>query len=149
MSQYLIDQIRDKANIRVEPYTEVTGAHGEDHLEQITTTTRPPGGPESTSTRDAKALFIMIGAVAKTQWVPASLERDANGYICTGRDITTWPLDREPFALETSIPGIFCAGDVRHGSVKRVASGVGEGSMSIAYIHQYLALTGRRSRGSA
>ena len=149
MSQYLIDQIRDKANIRVEPYTQVTGAHGEDHLKQITTTAHPPGCSESASTRDAKALFIMIGAVAKTQWVPASLERDANGYICTGRDITTWPLDREPFALETSIPGIFCAGDVRHGSVKRVASGVGEGSMSIAYIHQYLALTGRRSRGSA
>ena len=144
MSQYLIEQIRNKANIRVEPYTEVTGAHGEDHLEQITTTSRPRGGPESTSTRDAKALFIMIGAVAKTQWLPASLERDAGGYICTGRDITSWSLDREPFALETSIPGIFCAGDVRHGSVKRVASGVGEGSMAIAYIHEYLALAGRR-----
>ncbi len=149
MSQYLIEQIDCKANIRVEPYTQVTGAHGEDHLEQITTTSRPPGGPESTSTREAKALFIMIGAVAKTQWLPASLERDANGYVCTGRDITSWPLDREPFALETSIPGIFCAGDVRHGSVKRVASGVGEGSMSIAYIHEYLALPGGRSRGSA
>jgi thioredoxin reductase (NADPH) len=140
MSQYLIQQIHDKANIRVEPYTQVTGVRGEDHLEQVTTTTRPPDGPESTCTRDAKALFIMIGAVAKTQWLPPSLERDANGYICTGRDITSWPLDREPFALETSIPGIFCAGDVRHGSVKRVASGVGEGSMSIAYIHEYLAL---------
>jgi thioredoxin reductase len=69
------------------------------------------------------------------------LERDANDYICTGRDIQTWPLDREPFALETSIPGIFCAGDVRHGSVKRVASSVGEGSMSIAFIHEYLAFT--------
>src|ERR1700761_6860395 len=149
MSQYLIEQIRNKANIRVEPYTEVTGAHGEDHLEQITTTSRPHGGPESTSTRDAKALFIMIGAVAKTQWLPASLERDAGGYICTGRDSTSWSLDREPFALETSIPGIFCAGDVRHGSVKRVASGVGEGSMAIAYIHEYLALAGRRSPANA
>lgn len=149
MSQYLIEQIRDKTNIRVEPWTEVTGAHGEDHLEQITTTSRPPGGPESTSTRDAKALFIMIGAVARTHWLPASLERDAKGYICTGRNITTWSLDREPFALETSIPGVFCAGDVRHGSVKRVASGVGEGSMSISYIHEYLALAGSRSQGSA
>lgn len=83
----------------------------------------------------------MIGAVAKTQWLPAWLERDADGYICTGRDITMWSLDREPFALETSIPGIFCAGDVRHGSVKRVASSIGEGSMSIAYIHEYLAVT--------
>jgi thioredoxin reductase (NADPH) len=141
MSQYLIQQIHDKANIRVEPYTQVTAVHGEDHLEQITTTSNPPGELESTNTRDAKALFIMIGAIAKTQWLPASLERDAKGYICTGRDITTWPLDREPFALETSIPGIFCAGDVRHGSVKRVASGVGEGSMSISFIHEYLALT--------
>jgi thioredoxin reductase (NADPH) len=141
MSQYLIQQVHDKANIRVEPFTQVTGVQGEDHLEQITTTSRPPDGPEFTSTRDAKALFIMIGAVAKTHWLPASLERDANGYIFTGRDITTWSLDREPFALETSIPGIFCAGDVRHGSVKRVASGVGEGSMSIAYIHEYLAVT--------
>jgi thioredoxin reductase (NADPH) len=141
MSQYLIQQIRDKANIHIESHTQITGVHGEDHLEQITTSSRPPGGPESTSTRDAKALFIMIGAVAKTQWLPASLDRDANGYICTGRDITTWSLDREPFALETSIPGIFCAGDVRHGSVKRVASSVGEGSMSIAYVHEYLAAT--------
>jgi thioredoxin reductase (NADPH) len=141
MSQYLIQQIHDKANIFVEPYTQVTAVHGEDHLEQITTTSHPPDGPEFTSKRDAKALFIMIGAVAKTHWLPASLERDTNGYICTGRDITAWSIDREPFALETSIPGIFCAGDVRRGSVKRVASGVGEGSMSIAYIHEYLALS--------
>jgi thioredoxin reductase (NADPH) len=141
MSQYLIQQVRDKANIRVEPYTQVTGVQGEDHLKQITTTSRRPGGPEFTCKRDAKALFIMIGAVAKTHWLPASFERDAKGYICTGRDLTTWSLDREPFALETSVPGIFCAGDVRHGSIKRVASGVGEGSMSIAYIHEYLAVT--------
>jgi thioredoxin reductase (NADPH) len=141
MSQYLIQQIHDKTNIRVEPYTQVTGVHGEGHLEQITTTSRPPGVAEFACTREAKALFIMTGAVAKTQWLPAALDRDANGYICTGRDITTWSLDREPFALETSVPGIFCAGDVRHGSVKRVASSVGEGSMSIAYIHEYLAGT--------
>jgi thioredoxin reductase (NADPH) len=141
MSQYLIQQISDKANIRVEPYTQVTSVHGEDHLEQITTASRPPNAPEFTTTHDAKALFIMTGAVAKTHWLPPSLQRDDNGYICTGRDISTWSLTREPFALETSIPGIFCAGDVRHGSVKRVASSVGEGSMSIAFIHEYLALT--------
>ena len=145
MSQYLIQQIHDKANISVEPYTQVTGVQGEDHLEQVTTTSRPLGGAEFTSTREAKALFIMIGAVAKTHWLPASLERDANGYICTGRDITTWSCEREPFALETSVPGIFSAGDVRRGSVKRVASSVGEGSMSIAYIHEYLALTDTHS----
>jgi thioredoxin reductase (NADPH) len=140
MSQYLIEQIGSKANIRVEAYTHVTAVLGEDHLEQIVTTTKLPDGEESTSTRDAKALFIMIGAVAKTEWLPDSLQRDAKGYICTGRDVHTWSLEREPFALETSIPGVFCAGDVRHGSVKRVASGVGEGSMSISYIHEYLAL---------
>ena len=148
MSQYLIQQIHHKGNIHIEPYTQVAGVHGEDHLEQIITTSHPPHGLESTCTRDAKALFIMIGAVAKTHWLPASLERDANGYICTGRDIQTWSLDREPFALETSIPGIFCAGDVRHGSVKRVASSVGEGSMSIAFIHEYLAIAGERTQDS-
>ena len=143
MSQYLIEQIQDKANIRVEPYTQVISAHGEDHLEQITILSRPPDRPESTSTREAKALFIMIGADANTQWLPTSLERDANGYIFTGRDIHTWSHDREPFALETSIPGIFCAGDVRHGSGKRIASGVGEGGMAVAYIHEFLALNER------
>ena len=140
MSQYLIQQIGSKANIRVKPHTQVTAAHGEDHLEQITTTTKLPYGEASVKTWETKALFIMIGAVAKTEWLPASLQRDEKGYICTGRDVATWSLEREPFALETSIPGVFCAGDVRHGSVKRVASGVGEGSMSIAYIHEYLAL---------
>ena len=80
----------------------------------------------------------MIGAVAETDWLPPQLDRDINGYVCTGRDLSRWPLDRGPFALETSIPGIFCAGDVRHGSIKRVASGVGEGSMSIAFIPRIL-----------
>ena len=141
MSQYLIQQIQDKANIRIEHYTEVTAAQGEDYLQQITIVTRTPNAPESTQTVDAKALFIMIGAVAKTDWLPDIMEHDPKGYLCTGRDLTTWPLEREPFALETSIPGVFAAGDVRHGSVKRVASGVGEGSMAISFIHEYLALT--------
>jgi thioredoxin reductase (NADPH) len=146
MSQYLIQQIEDKTNIHVEPYTQVVSAHGENYLEQITTITRPPNEHESTVTRDARGLFIMIGAVAKTDWLPQSVECDSKGYICTGRDLTTWPLAgsssaREPFPLETSIPGIFAAGDVRHNSVKRVASGVGEGSMAISFIHEYLALT--------
>jgi thioredoxin reductase (NADPH) len=120
MSRYLIAQIAEKGNIRIEAWTEVTGVHGEEHLEQIVTTTRDPDGGRISITRDAK------------------------GYIYTGRDLTGWPLDREPFPLETSLPGIFCAGDVRHSSIKRVASGVGEGSMSIAFIHEYLALTGSR-----
>jgi len=142
MSRYLITQIAEKDNIRIEAFTEVTAVQGEEHLEQIVTTTRHSDGGHTSTTRDADALFLMIGATANTAWLPPTLERDANGYICTGRDLTGWSLEREPFPLETSLPGIFCAGDVRHGSIKRVASGVGEGSMSIAFIHQYLALTG-------
>ena len=142
MSQYLIAQIGEKGNIRIEAWTEVTGVHGEEHLEQIVTTTRDPDGGRISAIRDADALFLMIGATANTSWLPTTLERDAKGYIYTGRDLARWSLDREPFPLETSLPGIFCAGDVRHGSIKRVASGVGEGSMSIAFIHQYLARTG-------
>jgi thioredoxin reductase (NADPH) len=142
MSRYLIAQIAEKSNIRIESWTEVTGVHGEERLEQIVTTTRDPDGGRISTMRNADALLLMIGATANTSWLPPTLERDAKGYIFTGRDLTGWPLDREPFPLETSLPGIFCAGDVRHGSIKRVASGVGEGSMSIAFIHQYLALTG-------
>jgi thioredoxin reductase (NADPH) len=140
MSQYLIEQIAQKKNIHVEPFTEVLRAEGEDHLDALTTRTRVPDQPEMLQTRDAQALFVMIGATASTAWLPKSLQRDANGYICTGRDLTEWTVDREPFPLETSLPGVFCAGDVRHDSIKRVSSGVGEGSMAIAFIHQYLAL---------
>jgi thioredoxin reductase (NADPH) len=89
---------------------------------------------------EADALFVMIGADAGTSWLPDDLERDPRGYICTGRDLTTWKLDRPPFPLETNLPGVFAAGDVRHDSIKRVSSGVGEGSMAIAFIHQYLSL---------
>jgi thioredoxin reductase (NADPH) len=140
MSQYLIEQIAQKKNIHVEPYTEVVRAEGDDHLERIVSRTRAPQQTETTQTREAQALFVMIGAKASTAWLPAELERDAKGYICTGRDISHWNLEREPFPLETSLPGVFCAGDVRHDSIKRVSSGVGEGSMAIAFIHQYLAL---------
>jgi thioredoxin reductase (NADPH) len=95
---------------------------------------------EETQSHEADALFVMIGADACTSWLPAELEKDPRGYICTGRDLTTWGLARHPFPLETSLPGVFCAGDARHNSIKRVSSGVGEGSMAIAFIHQYLAL---------
>jgi thioredoxin reductase (NADPH) len=142
MSRYLLDEIAEKSNIRIEALTEVTGVHGEEHLEQIVTAVRDSNGVQTSATRDADALFLMIGATANTSWLPQTLERDDKGYIRTGRDLTGWPLDREPFPLETSLPGIFCAGDVRHGSIKRVASAVGEGSMSIVFIHEYLALTG-------
>ena len=96
---------------------------------------------------ETQALFVFIGADAETAWLPPTVICDQRGYVCTGRDVLdlvaqrygSWPLKRDPFLLETSVPGIFAAGDVRHGSIKRVASGVGEGSMAIAFIHQYLA----------
>jgi thioredoxin reductase (NADPH) len=140
MSQYLIEQIDAKRNVHVEPYTEVVKAEGEDHLERVVTRTRAADGQETVQTRAADALFVMIGADASTAWLPKSLERDDAGYIRTGRDLNSWSLPRTPFPLETSLPGVFCAGDVRHDSIKRVSSGVGEGSMASAFIHQYLAL---------
>jgi thioredoxin reductase (NADPH) len=141
MSQYLIEQIAAKKNITVEPFTEVLEAEGDDHLERLRTITRVPEEEAFEQTRDADALFVMIGADASTAWLPQKMDRDAKGYVFTGRDAKNWPLkNRQPFPLETSMPGIFCAGDVRHDSIKRVSSGVGEGSMAIAFIHQYLAL---------
>jgi thioredoxin reductase (NADPH) len=135
MSQYLIDQIASKANIKVLPHTQVVSVEGENHLERIEVCEM-----ENIRFYEADALFVMIGADASTSWLPDDLERDPRGYICTGRDLTTWKLDRHPFPLETSLPGVFAAGDVRHNSIKRVSSGVGEGSMAIAFIHQYLAI---------
>jgi thioredoxin reductase (NADPH) len=140
MSQYLIEQIACKGNIDVEPYTQVVRAEGDDHLERLVTRAAAPDSEAVEQTREADALFVMIGADASTAWLPAGMERDAKGYLCTGRDLQGWGLEREPFPLETSLPGVFCAGDLRHESVKRVSSGVGEGSMAIAFIHQYLAM---------
>ncbi len=141
MSQYLIDQIGKQKNIKIVPYTEVIRAEGEERLERVTFRKRTPGEAEVVLTKDVDALFVMIGAKANTSWLPAELQRDSGGYICTGRDLTTWKEERRPaFPLETSLPGVFCAGDVRAESIKRVSSGVGEGSMAIAFIHQYLAL---------
>jgi thioredoxin reductase (NADPH) len=140
MSQYLIDQIAAKTNIEVLPHAQVISAEGENCLERIEVRLQAPHEAEKILGYEADALFVMIGADASTSWLPGVLERDPRGYICTGRDLTTWKLDRHPFPLETSLPGVFSAGDVRHNSIKRVSSGVGEGSMAIAFIHQYLAL---------
>ncbi len=140
MSQYLIDQIASKANIQVLPFTQVVSVNGENHLERIEVRVQAPHETEKVLSYEANALFVMIGADASTSWLPGDLERDPRGYICTGRDLTTWKLDRHAFPLETSLPGVFAAGDVRHNSIKRVSSGVGEGSMAIAFIHQYLTL---------
>ena len=140
MSQYLIEQIANKCNISIEPYTQVVSVGGRDHLETICTTTNGAAPVQ----READALFVMIGADANTGWLPDALQKDEKGYVCTGRDVSDLPGwqqgRRQPFLLETNMPGFFCAGDVRHDSIKRVSSGVGEGSMAIAFVHQYLAL---------
>jgi thioredoxin reductase (NADPH) len=143
MSHYLIAQLGSKANVKIEPMSQVVGVEGTDHLEAIVIENRRTGERRREAT---DALFVFIGADARTEWLPPAVIRDEQGYVCTGRDVTdlvarrhgSWPLERDPYLLETSVPGIFAVGDVRHGSIKRVASGVGEGSMAIAFIHQYL-----------
>ncbi len=143
MSQYLIDQIAETENIQVRLRTLVAEAHGEGHLEAITVQDCTTGELE---TLPAASLFIFIGAAPHTEWLADVVERDEHGFILTGPDLMQdgkrpkrWPLDRDPFLLETNVPGIFAAGDVRHGSVKRVASGVGEGAIAVSFIHRYLA----------
>lgn len=142
MSQYLIDQIANTPNIQVEYRTRVVEAHGENHLEEITIAC---GASGDTHRVPASALFIFIGAQPRTDWLDGVVERDNRGFILTGRDLVHdgkrpkgWMLDRDPGLLETSVPGVFAVGDVRAGSVKRVASGVGEGSIAIQFVHQYL-----------
>jgi thioredoxin reductase (NADPH) len=139
MSKYLIDQIEATPNITVETGTEVIGMGGDTHLECLTL--RTPRGEEA---RQASSLFIFIGAAPKTDWMPTELCRDGKGFILAGPDLKaqspkSWKLDRDPYLLETSVPGIFVAGDVRFNSVKRCASAVGEGSIAIQFVHQYLA----------
>jgi thioredoxin reductase (NADPH) len=139
MSKYLIDQIASTPNIVVETGTEVIQVGGGDRLECLTL--RTPRGEE---VRRATSVFIFIGAAPKTEWLPEAIVRDSKGFLLAGPDLTVkrreaWKLDREPYLLETSVPGIFVAGDVRFGSVKRCASAVGEGSIAIQFVHQYLA----------
>ena len=144
MSHYLIEQLATKSNVAIEANSQVVGLEGDDHLEAIVLENRRSGIRRRAETQ---TLFVFIGADADTAWLPPAVIRDERGYVCTGRDVLdlverregTWPLARDPYLLETSVPGVFAAGDVRHGSIKRVASGVGEGSMAIAFIHQYLA----------
>jgi thioredoxin reductase (NADPH) len=138
MSYYLIEEIRNKPNISVELGREVAAAHGDDHLEAIDVKDAAAG---TTERRETAALFVFVGADTDTSWLPAEIERDSRGFVLTGTDVARagrWTQARHPFLLETSVPGIFAAGDIRAGSVKRVASGVGEGSMAIAFVHQYL-----------
>jgi len=138
MSRYLIDQVSARRNIRAMFGTEVVAVHGHDSLEAIDLLHHARG---ETSRVDSGGLFIFIGADAYTDWLPPEIMRDRRGFVLTGSDMRaagSWTLDRDPFLLETSVPGIFACGDVRFGPVKRVAAAVGEGSMAIAFIHQYL-----------
>jgi thioredoxin reductase (NADPH) len=141
MSKYLIDQIARTSNIKVESNSQIVEAIGDKRLESIRI--RTPRGEE---TRPATSVFLFIGAAPQTDWLPHPIMRDSNGFVLSGRDIrvegklpSIWREDREPYLLETSMPGIFVAGDVRHGSIKRAASAVGEGSIAVQFMHQYLA----------
>jgi thioredoxin reductase (NADPH) len=141
MSKYLIDEIARTSNIVLEAYTHVTEVFGEERLEAVTLK-----GPEGERRVAASSLFVFIGAAPGTKWLPASILRDENGFLLAGPDLRFdgkhpdgWKEPREPFLLESSVPGVFVAGDVRHGSIKRVASAVGEGSIAVQFAHQYLA----------
>ena len=145
MSDYLIRQIEAAPNVDVRYRCEVAGGGGSGHLEQLLLRNRDSGKTEGTP---AAGLFILIGAQPFTSWLPEAIQRDPWGYILTGPDTGQhWPLQRAPFPLETTTPGVFAAGDVRHGAIKRVASAVGEGSTAIRLIHDYLALPPPERKG--
>jgi thioredoxin reductase (NADPH) len=142
MSQYLIDQIKETSNIQLWTHATVAEVHGDTHLEEISVMCSDTNTVERVP---ASAMFIFIGALPRTDWLAGTIERDERGFVLTGSDLMHggerpkgWTPDRDPFLLETNVPGIFAVGDVRHGSVKRVASGVGEGSVAVQFIHQYL-----------
>ncbi len=137
MSRYLQNEIEAADNVHVRLGAEVVDGDGDGRLERLTLRDRESG---DTETVDAAALFVLIGARAHTTWLPDSIERDRWGYVLTGSDLTgEWPLERPPLMHETSEPGVFAVGDVRHGSVKRVAAAVGQGSVVIQQVHEYLA----------
>lgn len=142
MSKYLIDQIQQTPNIQLWMHASIAEVHGESRLEEVSILCSDTSKVERVP---ASAMFIFIGALPQTDWLGDLVERDERGFILTGPDLIrngerpkAWTLDRDPFLLETNVPGVFAVGDVRHGSVKRVASGVGEGSVAVQFIHQYL-----------
>ena len=142
MSHYLIEQIEKIPSITVRTCTEIAEAHGDGHLERLTLRDSNTGGTEMV---DAQWLFVFIGAAPLTGWLDGVVHRDERGFVLAGPDLPTggerpagWPLDRAPYHLETSVPGIFVAGDVRAESAKRVASAVGEGAMAVMLVHRYL-----------
>ncbi|MEO8038996.1 MAG: FAD-dependent oxidoreductase [Betaproteobacteria bacterium] len=138
MSRYLVEQLRTKSNIIVQLRAEVRAAHGDTHLTAIDVYDREG---QQVSRYDCGGLFVFIGADADTEWLPPEIARDARGYVLTGDDVVKarrWSCTRDPYLLETSAPGVFACGDVRLSPIKRVASAVGEGSMAIAFVHQFL-----------
>ena len=143
LSHYLVERITQKSNIEVLFQAQVIGLAGDTSLRQIEVTNCKDG---STQKIDTRRLFVCIGGAPNTEWAKdTNIIRDQTGYLVTGSDLlnegrppTCWTLKRDPFFLETSVPGSFAAGDVRHGSVKRVASSVGEGAMAVTFVHRYL-----------
>jgi thioredoxin reductase (NADPH) len=143
MSRYLIDQIEATPNIAVRPRSRLVAAHGEERLDEITI-----AGDDGAERVRSDGVFVFIGAAPLTDWLDGLLERDEHGFVLTGPDLMTdgrrprgWDVDRDPLLLESSVPGVFVAGDVRHRSIKRVASAVGEGAMAVQLIHRYMADT--------
>ena len=144
MSRYLIDQIAKTSNIRVRTRTEIERVEGDGHVERVAF----KGDDGASQIEDVDAVFVFIGTKPRSDWLPATVLRDAKGFVLTGRDLAldaayarTWKETREPFSLETSVPGVFAAGDLRAGAMNRVASAVGEGAMAVRFVHEYLALT--------
>jgi thioredoxin reductase (NADPH) len=137
MSDYLITQLEATANVEVRLCTRVVGGHGETRLEALTLEDVRTGRRERVA---AAAVFVLIGAEPRTDWLGDVLRLDDRGFILTGRDVPgpAWPLRRAPLPFETSLPGVFAAGDVRYGSVKRVAGAAGEGAVAVGSVHQYL-----------
>jgi thioredoxin reductase (NADPH) len=149
MSRYLIDQIALRANIRTLHRTEVVAVHGDTSLQEIEVHN---SATNETTPLESGGLFLFIGAQPQTDWLPPEIALDRRGFVVTGPDtlgLACWELERDPYLLETSVPGIFACGDVRLGPVKRVAAAVGEGSMAIAFVHQYIRHTlGRMNESS-
>ena len=149
MSHYLIEQFRAKSNVAVQLRSEISAVHGDTHLTAIDIR---DNASREVRRHDCGGVFVFIGADAETEWLPADIARDARGYVLTGDDLKKaghWSHSRDPYLLETSAPGVFACGDVRLSQVKRVASAVGEGSMAIAFVHQYLAYDRQSHRSRA
>ena len=136
MSDYLISELEAIENITIRATTEVVAASGQTRLQRLTLRQHQTGAEEQV---DAAALFVMIGGQPHTEWLPKEIQRDSHGYVLTGVDVSTATPARPPLFLETSLPGVFAVGDVRHGATRRVAPSVGSGAIAISQVHQFLA----------